>query len=141
MKTFLLPFLGSIFLSVNLCSAQTNSWSNGSEWTLYDVKGAKFYKLKVDTLSQLPHRKLDDVTMQSFLDGAAALSPNRIPAWMGAYVVSYTDQHVTHKVDISTYSGFFYDESTKAFFQISADKQKSWHDYLAQNMNALLTSQ
>jgi len=137
----LTTFFGYVLITLNFCAAQSNNWSDKSEWTLYDTKGAKFYNIKVDTLHQLPHCKLDNDTMKSFLNQATVLPSNKIPAWMGAYVVSYTYQHKTRKIDISTYSGFFYDESLQTFFQIDAEKQKRWHDYLALNMNALLSSQ
>jgi hypothetical protein len=125
----------------NVCAAQEQTWANAIDWTIYDVKGAKFYKLPVDTLSQLPHQKLDNGMIKGFLVGATPLSPHETPAWMGAYVASYIYQKQMHKVDISTYNGFFYDESSQTFYQIEAEKQKGWHEYLAKSMNSLLSNQ
>jgi hypothetical protein len=134
-------FFGYFLLTINLCTAQINNWSNKTDWTLYDTKGAKFYNVKVDNLNQLPCRKLNNDSMQVFLNQATVLPSNKIPQWMGAYVVSYTYEHRIRKIDISTYSGFFYDESSQTFFQIDSESQKGWHDYLALKMNDLLSSQ
>jgi hypothetical protein len=140
MKTIHFCFILPLFFLVDVCVAKAQPWNNAINWTLYDLKGTKFYKLPVDSLLQLPHLKLDSVMMGGFLLGATQLPPKKTPAWMGAYVVSYIYQQQIHKVDISTYNGFFYDESSNTFYQIEAEKQKNWHDYLAKSMNSLLSN-
>lgn len=50
---------------------------------------------------------------------------------MGAYVTSCIVDHKMRKIDISSYGGFFYDETDKKYYGIQQQMQKEWLDYLA----------
>lgn len=139
MKPTPLFLLGIFLLTTKISVAQSFAWSKATNYALYDTKGAKFFALSVDTLERLPHSTLDFDSVQVFLEGAVAISPQKTPVWMGAYVVSYTYEQKIYKVDVSTYGGFFYDENAKTFFQIADEKQQSWHEFLSSNMNRLLS--
>lgn len=139
MKTSLNFLLGSLlFLSPFMkASSQVTSWQQSSHWTLYNVGGTKFYRVQVDSLDNYSHRPLNDDSMREFLAHSSVLTSDKPPMWMGAYVTSCTIGNKTHKVDISSYAGFFFDENDKKYYSVSQDVQRDWLNYFADWSSAI----
>jgi hypothetical protein len=132
MKASLIFFcIFSLGLSASWGYAQSTIWQNASQWTMYSLRGAKFYKISVDSLDRYRNKSLNDDTMRMFLSKSVELPANKAPMWMGAYVVSCAIDHKRRKVDISSYGGFLFDEKDKKFYSIPEDIQKDWLNYLA----------
>jgi hypothetical protein len=111
--------------------AQSSVWQKSARWTLYNIRGAKFYKVPLDSLDQFKKKTLNDDSMRTFLSVATELPADKSPMWMGAYVVSCSIDGRTRKIDVSSYGGFFYDESTRKYYSIPENSQKDWLNYLA----------
>jgi hypothetical protein len=123
-------------LSISLATgngtqAQSPVWNQSSQWTIYNVRGAKFYKIGVDSLSAFNRQPLNDDSMRMFLAQASALPSDKAPMWMGAFVTSCTIDHKMRKIDISSYGGFLFDEAEKKYYTVADDVQKDWLNYLA----------
>lgn len=137
MKPLTLLIAGLLFSVTN--QAQSPAWQKSAHWTLYNIRGAKFYKVPLDSLDQFEKKPLNDDSMRTFLSVAAALPPDKAPMWMGAYVVSCSIDGRTCKVDVSSYGGFFFDESTQKYYSIPENSQKNWLNYLAASAGSLST--
>jgi len=112
--------------------AQAPAWQQSSEWTLYNVHGAKFYKIAQDSLDKYNKRSLNDDSMRAFLTHSSVMPSEKAPMWMGAYVASCTIDHRRRKIDISSYGGFFFDEAEKKYYSVPQEMQKEWLNYLAE---------
>jgi hypothetical protein len=134
-KYFLILLLAISFVSI--CRAQQPDWQQSSQWTLYNVRGAKFYKIAADSLDRYANRPLNDDSMHIFLSHSFALPSDKAPAWMGAFVTSCTLDHKKRKIDISSYGGFFFDETEKKFYSVPENIQRDWLNYLAGSAGAL----
>jgi len=110
-------------------------WKNAQSWKLYD-EGDSSFSLSVDSLKGLRYYQLNTDSMKCFLDSVTLLPNDVQPASMGAYLTTCTFEGATRKVLISYYAGFFYDENTKRYYQISSLKRADWRNYL----DACLTS-
>jgi len=119
--------------------AQPTVWQKASNWTLYNVRGAKFYKVDLDSLERYNRRPLNDDSMRSFLSQSVELPPGKAPMWMGAYVSSCIIDHKKRKIDISSYGGFFFDESNNKFYSLPQNIEKDLLNYLADCAGSLTT--
>lgn len=133
-----------LFLSISLAAsvgvlAQSTAWQKASGWTLYNIHGAKFYKVALDSLDRYHHRPLNDDSMRTFLSQSVELPTEKAPMWMGAYVASCIVDRRKWKIDISSYGGFFFDETNKKFYSVPQAIQKDWLNYLADCAGALST--
>jgi hypothetical protein len=127
---YLLP-LPLAFSFITISSTQVPPWQQASQWTIYNVRGAKFYKISLDSLDKYHNRPLNDDSMRTFLSQSSALPSDKPLVWMGAFVTSCIIDHQRRKIDISSYGGFFFDETDKKFYTIPQEIQKDWLNYLA----------
>jgi hypothetical protein len=139
MKRFVLfPVSLLLLLSMsNTTPAQNNLWQHSTGWTIYNIRGAKFYKIPLDSIGNYRNMRLNDDSMRVFLSQSVEISRDSTPMWMGAYVTTCFIDHKKRKIDISSYGGFFFDEGSKKFFALSPNKQKGWLNYLATCSGAL----
>jgi hypothetical protein len=133
----LLLLLGSTLSNIESSRAQTPAWQHSSDWTLYNLGGKKFYKVKLDSLSFYNHRPLDDDSMHNFLAHSSALVSDQAPLWMGAFVASCMIDNKMHKIDISSYGTFFFDETDKKYFSVTQGVQKDWLKYFANSAGSI----
>ena len=132
-----LHLLAIAFAISATCVAQAPAWRQSAGWTLYNVRGAKFYKVALDSLGKYDKRPLSDDTMRRFLSQASQMPSDKAPIWMGAYVSSCLVDHKTRKIDISSYGGFFFDETDKKYYSVPQELQNEWLNYLADCAGAL----
>jgi|GEM_PF-1143057 len=142
MKQFIAHLLSiTVALSfTTIRDVQVPPWQHAAHWTLYNVRGAKFYRLALDSLNKYNSRPLNDDSMHVFLSESFALPSNKAPMWMGAYVTTCSVDNRRRKIDISTYGGFFYDETEKKFYSVPQDVQKDWLNYLANCAGQILSN-
>jgi hypothetical protein len=110
--------------------AQGMHWEHATDWTVYNVQNKNIWALPIDSLELFNHKELNSDSMQIFLAKTTAISP-KSPVWMGAYVTTCILDHKKRKIEISTYGGFFYDDSAKQYYQLPLNVQKDWLNYLA----------
>jgi len=97
----------------------------------------KFYKVKTDSLSFYNSQPLNDDSMRDFLATASGLASEQAPLWMGAFVTSCLIDGKMHKVDISSYGTFFFDETAKKYYQVTQDVRTDWLNYLANSAGSV----
>lgn len=139
MKTtlkYLLILLMAILI-FSICRSQQPAWQQSANWTLYNIRGAKFYKIATNSLDSYVSRSLNDDSMRIFLSYSSATPSDKAPVWMGAYVTSCIIDHKKRKIDISSYGGFFFDESEKRYYSLPQELQKDWLNYLAKSAGAI----
>jgi len=120
-----------ILLSCNVCFGQSKSFESAGKWKLYDVAGHNLFKYSTDTLKHFSYYSLHDDSMHTFLQGIKELRTDDPPVWMGGpHVVTYELDGEIYKLDISHYGGFFFDERTRKYYQLSEDKRDDWLTYI-----------
>jgi hypothetical protein len=120
--------------------AQADIWQTSTNWTIYSIEGTKFYKVPVDSLKNYLSRPLNDDSMRRFLAPSTILPPNKAPVWMGAFVATCYIGVKIHKVDISQYGSFLFDEQESKLYQIPAEFEKEWLSYITNAAKAAHTN-
>ena len=68
-------------------------------------------------------------SINNYLGKAYELPKDKNPMWMGRYLCTCEIVGIRHKVYISVYGGFFFDEFTKKYFQISKEAVDDWINF------------
>ena len=125
-------FVISLLLSATVASCQLH-WERGTNWKLYRYQGHRLFKIPIDSLSNYDNLVLNQDSMAVLLASVQNLHPDGPVSWMGGYIATCQLGSTIRKVEISNYGGFFYDEKTRAYYQISAAKSEDWLSYIQQN--------
>jgi len=125
-----------------LCSArsfaQQGTWEGTKDWKLYKIQGNKAFRLKQDSLLYIESVPLNEDSLKTFLNSSGAWPKEKYSLWMGSYLASFADSAgLLHKVDISMYGGFFFDERTKTYFQVAADMKNDWLQFMSRSYEKL----
>src|ERR1700712_2787637 len=105
-------------------TAQSIDWNKTSHWKMYKLKADKPLGYSVDTLINFHFAAINDDSIHYFLRTAAIWPLEKTSLWMGAYYASYEQEGKVYKADISQYGGFFYDEATKRYYQVTMKMKK-----------------
>lgn len=131
-------YMTSALLSIYMSApAQVAAWQQSSRWTLYNIGGAKFYRVRLDSLDNYNRRPLNDDSMHEFLAHSSVLMSDKPPMWMGAFVASCIIDNKRVKVDISSYAGFFFNESDNKYYSVPEDMRRDWLNYFANCSSAI----
>jgi hypothetical protein len=133
MKTFLIPLL----LLTALHSVAQIDWGKTSNWKIYKLPGPVVLKITIDSLNRLDCRPLQKNTLMSFLATSTILPDSINPLWMGGWVATYQSIGKTHKLLISAYGAFFYDQSSARYYQIQMGLKDDWMTYINQVLSLL----
>jgi hypothetical protein len=118
-------------LSSAITFNQNINWARSKSWILYDIHDDNAFSYSIDTLKNFRSINLADSIIQFYLKDLKLWSKKESPLWMGLYVVTcILEDGSIHKLDLSVYGGFFYDEITKSYFSISQTKMDQWLIYL-----------
>jgi len=137
-------YLSAVLLPLTMakiCAAQTSEWGQSSQWTIYNTRGEKFYRIPLDSLTKFKSRALNDDSVHIFLSNLSILPSDKPPVWMGAYIATCILRGKKRKIDISTYGAFLFDEANKKFYIVPPEVQKDWLNYLADCAGALSTKE
>jgi hypothetical protein len=121
--------VSGILLSATVASCQLH-WDKANDWTLYRYQGHRLFKIPLDSLNRYGSIVLNQDSMAVFLASVQTLRPKGPVAWMGGYIATCKLNGAVRKVELSNYGGFFYDEKTKAYYQIPAVKSEDWLSYI-----------
>jgi len=121
-----------IFILIcNHSLGQSKVFQDAGKWKLYDVSGQDLFRYSADTLKHFAYYPLNDDSIRSFLKEVKELPSNDAPVWMGGpHIATYELDGETYKLDISHYGGFFFDERTKRYYQVSDDRVEEWLSYI-----------
>lgn len=133
MKTFL-AFL--ILLSTLNTNAQVD-WSKTSHWKIYKVPGPNIFSISIDSLTGLNSQTLRQDSILMYIGNSTILPDSVKPIWMGGWAASYKLGSQLHKIQVSTYGAFFYDQSTGRFYQIPISLKKEWMTYINLKLSLL----
>lgn len=123
-------FLMGVFF-IHACSGQEINWKASKNWKIYDLHGQAAIKCTLDTLQHFMSLTLNQDTMQTLLHDVTVWPKEKYSLWMGAYVVTCeTENNKPRKLLISTYAGFFYDQTTRRYYQVPAELVDEWLDFL-----------
>ena len=118
-----------LLLSSIISSCQIR-WAKTTEWKLYAFEGNDQFKVPIDSLYNLDTLMLNQDSMASYLMSAEIKHPTAPTVWLGGYIATCRLNGTVRKVEISNYGGFFFDEKTKAYYHVTADKIEFWNSYL-----------
>jgi hypothetical protein len=121
--------LALLVLTTTLTEAQVN-WKETSDWKIYNPGRLNIFTIPLDSLAYLRSRALAGDSVRQFLDSIKALPGTVRPAWMGGSLVSCLFHGEVRKIEVSSYGGFFYDQGSKTYFQLPAEKKDEWFTYL-----------
>jgi hypothetical protein len=122
--------LTAILVLVIGCGQSQVNWQQASNWRLYRVTGNAIFSISVDSLSRLKSYPLRTDSMAGLLDSVGQLPADVKPAWMGGKVATCICNGKTRKILISDYAGYFYDQLSGTYFQLSPQKKDEWMDYI-----------
>jgi hypothetical protein len=121
--------LALLLLNTTLGNAQIN-WKETSDWKIYNPGRLNIFTLPIDSLAFLRSRSLQGDSVRQLLDSVKSLPRAIRPAWMGGFLITYVFHGEVRKLEISSYGGFFYDQGSKTYFQLPAEKKDRWFTYL-----------
>lgn len=125
----------SAILFLTSCKTQPPVWRQTANWKIYKTDEQKGFSYPLDSLHTLLAGVLDADSIRAYLQYAQLVSKSDPPVWMGAWPASYeTPDGKTHKVMISVYAGFFYDESSQSTFSLPKNMGTHWRAYLSNHI-------
>ena len=133
MKTILLLLL----IFVALTSTAQIDWKRTSDWKIYKIPESIIFKVRIDSLNRLGSRPLRRDSVTSFLEMSTILADSIKPVWMGGWVVTYEYKGHAHKIQISAYGSFFYDQSSAKYYQIPVELREEWMSYINRILSSL----
>lgn len=127
------------FFLILTCSAtgQEIKWQTSDDWKLYGINNEIALRYSVDTLANFPFVEINRDSVLLFLKGAKSWVKGKTSMWMGAYYATCVIAGVVHKIDISVYGGFFYDEMDKHFYQVPLHLIDKWKEWLIVQMKRI----
>ena len=106
-------------------------WGKTTSWKLYDLNGRKGFSIQVDSLSNFRSTKLNDDSVHNFLRSISQWPKEKTAVWMGYFVATCkTPDNNIHKIDISMYGGFFFDETTHLYYELPEQVRDEWMKYI-----------
>ncbi|HET6256656.1 MAG TPA: hypothetical protein VFE32_21455 [Puia sp.] len=131
------PFLVFLLLCGTLNTLAQINWSKTSNWKIYKVPEPVIFKIPIDSLNQLYSRPLRQDSTMMYI-GTSTILPDSIkPVWMGGWVATYELSGQMHKIQISAYGAFFYDQSSDRFYQIPIALKDDWMTYINQLLSSI----
>ncbi len=113
---------------------QNQIFGKTKSWKLYKLEGNKAFKCPADSLMFMENVLPNADTINIFLQNATAWPKDKYSLWMGSWLASFEDEKgYLHKVDISMYGGFFYDERLKLYYQVSEHEKDKWLRFINYN--------
>ena len=132
MKSLLTIILAFVF---QISFGQQIRWEHCSDWHLYKTADKRENAFPGDSLYKIKNVSLNADSVKYYLKSAVLWPKDKTMLWMGFFVLSCSDNaKKLHKVDISLYGGFFYDEAGQRYYEIQKEKQDAWLQYLNDNM-------
>jgi len=133
MKNILLAFAVLTF-----CHSQSPiNWQQTSHWRLYKIKGSVQFSISADSLFLFKNYQLRSDSMSYFLHSTDPFPADARPTWMGGVVATCLYDGKIRKILISSYGGFFYDQTSGTFFQLPAQMKDDWLQYINSCLSAL----
>jgi hypothetical protein len=121
-------------------SAQVVNWKTTKNWKLYKLNSRMAFSYPVDTLCNFESVNLNDDTIRNFLSTASVWPKEKKTVWMGLFVATYeTEKNELRKVNISNYAGFFFDETTNKYYEVTEGVRNEWMNYLNDALGKLLS--
>jgi len=112
-------------------------WKEGANWRLYKIQGPVIFSAPIDTLPHIKSRQLSTDSMRDFLYPLDTLPSGIQPSWMGGFLITCVISGQTRKIQVSVYGGFFYDQTSKRYFQLPAYKKTDWISYVSRCYSAI----
>jgi hypothetical protein len=107
-------------------------WNETKDWKIYNVSSRAMNKIGLDSLSKLRNYRLNPDTVHTFLNSANAIPKDSTPlAWMGGVLATCSYRGKLRKIQISSYGGWFFDQETKSYFEVSQDQATEWYSYVS----------
>src|SRR5580692_2230189 len=107
MKNILLGLAVLIFYRIQ----SPVNWPQTSHWRLYKIRGSVQFSISADSLNLLKNYQLRSDSMVYFLHSADPFPSTTRPTWMGGAVATCLYDGKIRKILISSYGGFFYDQT------------------------------
>src|ERR1700749_38523 len=102
------------------------NWEKTNHWRLYKIKESVQFSISADSLFLFKNYQLQADSMVYFLRSADSIPANARPVWMGGAIATCLYNGKIRKILISSYGGFFYDQSSDKFFQLSDQVRDKW---------------
>ena len=133
MKTILVLLL----IFVALTSTAQMDWKKTSNWKIYKIPESIIFIVRIDSLNRLRSRPIRQDSLTNYLEMSTILADSINPVWMGGWVATYEYKGQVHKIQISAYGSFSYDQSSGKYYQIPVDLREEWMSYINQILSSL----
>jgi len=112
-------------------------WNETLNWKIYKIPDQIIFRVSIDSLNQLKNYQLNQDSVIRYLGAADILPDSLNPIWMGGWVATYEYKGQTRKMQISAYGGFFYDQTSRRYYQIPIDRKEEWMNYINHSLSSL----
>ena len=138
MKLNFLLILVFIF-KMQICIGQDVNWKNAQNWKLYNIHDRAGFRYSVDTLQNFKSIELNIKLMSAIMNNIVEWPKEKYSMWMGLYIATCEmGDKKLRKVIISSYGGFFFDELTKRYFEISPELNNQWYELLNESSKKMI---
>ncbi len=121
-----------------ICCGQDIDWKTTSNWKLYNIHNKAGFRYPVDSLTFFKSVRLDDSAMNRFLITSTIWPKEKTSLWMGLFVASFeTSAKEIRKLIISSYGGFFYDPTSRRYYELPEADRISWYQFINDNAATL----
>ena len=112
--------------------SQMINWQKTKGWKLFNYFRFEALHLPLDSLKQYQSVYLNDSQIRRMLKSADSMKgPTKNIQWMGLFTVTYQYQNTMRKMEISQYGGFFFDDTTKTYYELDGNDRYEWQNYFA----------
>lgn len=127
-----------LFITILMLNSSSHQirWENAKDWKLYKMPSHIGLRISIDSLSGYKNILLGSNRMQTFLKSLQEVK-NINPVWTGLYVASCELDNKRRKILFSRYGGFFFDESSKSYYQIAENLRQDWINFLNESSKAI----
>src|ERR1700722_10808822 len=130
-------FLAFIIVCSTFNAVAQMDWGKTSRWKIYKVPEPIMFRIPIDSLAQTNSQTLGQDSILMFIGTSTVLPDSITPVWMGGWLATYEFGGQIHKIEISSYGAFLYDQSSNRFYQIPIGLKEEWMTYIRQKLSLL----
>lgn len=133
MRTFSLLCIAILIGSA--VNSQSTKWQEAIKWKLYNIPPQEGLEIPLAQLGRFESINLNDDSMHVFMN--QVVLKKDAPAWEGVYIASCELSGNPHKIVISVFGGFLYDEQLKLYYEVPPAIKSKWMEFLSNGMKRL----
>lgn len=104
-------------------------WEVANNWRIYKMPSHIGLRISLDSMPIYKSMPIESDRLRTYMKNIQEIK-NVNPVWTGLYVGSCELNNIKHKILFSRYGGFFFDDNSKRYYQISEELREDWINFL-----------